>query len=68
MAKERYNAAIECPNCKQSGTLRVSENDYPFMRKLDRSVQCSEGDFEAKMVNESDAEVTCKKCGHVFKW
>lgn len=68
MTRESYDASIECADCRQSGALRVSENDYPFMRKLNRSIQCAEGDFEAKIVNDSEAIVTCKKCGQEFKW
>ena len=68
MSRERYNVEIDCPECGQTGTLRVSENDYPFMRKLDRDVCVTQGDFEAKMLNENDAEIVCKACGKVFKW
>jgi len=68
MARERYNASIECANCKQLGTLRVSENDYAFMSRLDRSVTCTEGYFEVTMINDSDAKIKCKNCGHEFEW
>jgi hypothetical protein len=68
MARERYNVSIICPNCGQSGTLKVSENDYPFMRRLDRDVMCTEGEFDATMVSEHDAKIMCKKCEQEFKW
>ena len=68
LARERYNVSIACPNCGQAGALKVSENDYPFMRKLDRNVTCVEGEFDAAMVNDNDAKVICKKCGQEFKW
>ena len=68
MAKETYNSSIECPKCKQSGVLKVTENDYPFMRKLDRSVTCAEGDFDASMIDDSNAKIRCKICGEIFKW
>jgi ssDNA-binding Zn-finger/Zn-ribbon topoisomerase 1 len=68
MAREWYNASIKCPNCGQSGTLEVSENDYPFMRRLDRNVMCTEGEFNAAMVNDRNANIICKKCEEQFKW
>jgi endogenous inhibitor of DNA gyrase (YacG/DUF329 family) len=68
MARERYEVSIECPQCGQTGTLKVSENDYPFMRKLNRAVDCKEGEFDVNMINDSDANITCKKCNHNFKW
>jgi ssDNA-binding Zn-finger/Zn-ribbon topoisomerase 1 len=68
MAKERYNVSIKCPNCGQSGILKVSENDYPFMRRLDRDVRCTEGEFDAAMVNDQDAKIMCKQCEQEFKW
>ena len=68
MSRERYNVSIECSKCKQTGTLRVSENDYPFMRNLDRSVICTEGDFDVSMINDNDAKIICKKCNYDFQW
>ena len=68
MSRERYNVEIKCPNCGQTGILRVSENDYPFMRKLDRDVSVTQGEFESKMINENDAEISCKVCQTIFKW
>jgi len=39
MSRERYNVPLTCLKCGQKGILRISENDYPFMRKLDREVK-----------------------------
>lgn len=68
MARERYDAKIKCPSCNQERTLRVSENDYSFMKKLDRSITVANGDFEAKMINDSDALISCKSCSSEFQW
>ncbi len=67
MSRERYNIELKCPECGQSGTFRVSENDYSFMRKLDRDVTCVEGEFEASMVSDSTARIKCKKCNNEFE-
>mgnify|MGYP003686527035 FL=1 len=68
MSRERYNAEIKCPNCEQQGTLRVSENDYPFMKNLDRNVTVTSGNFEANMINDNDAKIICKSCAAEFQW
>lgn len=68
MARERYNASIKCSNCGQEGILRVSENDYAFMRRLDRNVKVTDGSFEAIMANDSDATVKCLECNNKFIW
>ncbi|MFT6908732.1 MAG: ribosomal protein S27E [Oleiphilaceae bacterium] len=68
MSRERYSISIECPECGQKGTCRVSENDYPFMKKLDRSISCTDDNFETSMFNDSDAQIICKNCDHKFKW
>ena len=61
MAREKYTMPMNCPNkeCNQKGEFKISENDYPFMRSLDRDVHCIKGEFSVKMVSDSDAEVTC---------
>jgi ssDNA-binding Zn-finger/Zn-ribbon topoisomerase 1 len=68
MARERYNISTKCPKCGQEGVLRISENDYPFMRRLDRNISCVSGEFGTFMVNDFDAQITCYKCNHVYKW
>ncbi len=68
MSRERYNIELKCPECGQAGTFRVSENDYPFMRKLDREMTCIEGEFEVSMVNDNTAKIKCKKCNKEFEW
>ncbi|TMO87684.1 hypothetical protein CWC12_10420 [Pseudoalteromonas ruthenica] len=68
MTRERYPVQIKCGECKQEGTLTISENDYPFMRNLDRAVRVKHGEFEAHMINDDDAQVTCLSCGNKFTW
>jgi len=68
MARERYPAPIKCDECNQEGVLTISENDYPFMKKLDRAVKVKTGNFEANMVDDNDAQVTCLECKNKFTW
>lgn len=68
MAREMYDVSIICPNCGQSGELMVSENDYPFMKRLARDIKCAEGEFQASMVNDKNAKISCKKCKQEFTW
>jgi ribosomal protein S27E len=65
-SRDRYQWTIKCPKCENSGVLHISENDYPFMRRLDRNIDSVEGNFTAKMIDDSDAKVTCANCGEVF--
>lgn len=65
-ARDRYTKSIGCNNCGAKGILHISEDDYDFMRKLNREVDKVEGDFFAKMAIDDNIEVTCKTCGNVF--
>jgi predicted RNA-binding Zn-ribbon protein involved in translation (DUF1610 family) len=65
-ARDRYSTKFACPECGKGGILHLSEDDYPFMKKLRRQVDKVEGDFSANMKNESDVSISCKSCGHKF--
>lgn len=62
-AKDRYTKHIECPYCKAVGVLHVSENDYPFMRLLGRSIDEIDGNFSCSLENEVTLHFTCNTCG-----
>lgn len=64
-ARDRYTVALECNNCGQKGALSVSENDYPFMKRLDFSVDEIEGCFSVsgEMMNLGTTSVECGLCG-----
>jgi endogenous inhibitor of DNA gyrase (YacG/DUF329 family) len=66
-SKDRYEWEIKCPQCNASGVLHISENDYPFMRKLGRNIDSVEGNFTAEMIDDSNIKVTCGDCGKVLK-
>jgi len=65
-SKDRYERNINCPKCNGNGILHISENDYPFMKKLGRNVDSVEGEFDAKMHGEFDIKIICKNCGEEF--
>ena len=67
-ARDRYTSRIKCPKCTEEGVLHISENDYPFMKKLRRDVDKVEGNFIATMHGEFEIKITCKTCGEGFFW
>lgn len=65
-ARDRYTREIECPNCHEKGTLHISEDDHPYMKKPHRDVDQVVGQFSAKMHDELKIAVQCKACGNEF--
>jgi hypothetical protein len=65
-ARDRYSVNLQCTQCNQKGILHLSEDDYPFMKKLHRQVDRVEGAFSAHMKNEFDVAISCKNCGQQF--
>ena len=66
-SRDHYTLKIECPNCHEKGMLHLSENDYPFMKKLDTTLKHVEGNFKAKVVKDDNVRVTCNNCGEIVK-
>ncbi len=64
-ARDRYSVKLECKNCGEKGSMDVSENDYPFMKRLDFSVDAIEGRFDVSgsMETLSSTYVDCGLCG-----
>lgn len=62
-AKDRYTKGIECPQCQAKGVLHLSENDYPFMRKLGRTLDAIDGAFTAELEDEVKVVLKCGSCG-----
>lgn len=67
MSRERYEMRMTCPKCGHSGMARISENDYPFMKSLDRTVTDFPAGFsEGKPSRvENITHVRCQ-CGFEF--
>jgi hypothetical protein len=65
-SRDRYEKKIKCPKCDEMGTLHISENDYPFMKKLGRDVDLVEGRFKVEMVEDFCINLVCGNCGESF--
>lgn len=65
--RDRQSREVGCPKCHTKGTVRYSDNDYPFMKRLDREIDSVEGEFSARVLDRSGKlEITCKRCGEVL--
>ncbi len=67
-ARDRYDIGITCKKCGQTASIGISEDDHPYMKKLHRSVDWVEGDFDASMKSDVVVSITCKKCGTENLW
>lgn len=65
-ARDRYTLKIKCPKCHEEGVIHISEDDYPFMKKLHRAVDKVEGMFIAGMNGEYDIQIICQSCKKEF--
>ncbi len=65
-ARDRYDINVTCQKCGEKGVLHVSENDYPFMRRLDKTIDSVDGNFTVKIIGESDVSLTCGSCDEKF--
>ena len=65
-ARDRYDMNVTCPKCSKKGVLHVSENDYPFMNRLDKAVDSVDGNFTVNITGESDISLTCGNCYEKF--
>ena len=62
-ARDRYEVVVKCLKCNTQGVLHISENDYPFMRKLDTEIDSVEGNISARIEGDNDIKVECRTCG-----
>lgn len=65
-SRDRFSFQFSCPACGQKGVIHWSENDYPFMTNNDRRLEEIDGNFFGSMIDEYDATICCKQCGHKF--
>ena len=63
-ARDRYEVAVKCSACNNEGILHISENDYPFMKKLDTKIDSVEGNISARIEGDCDIKVKCGACGY----
>ena len=66
-ARDRYAVKVECSDCGVTGRVHLSENDYPFMSRVDREIDSVDGEFSASLPDAFSVLVTCKQCGREVK-
>lgn len=66
-ARDKYSYSIECPKCKNSGVIHVSEVNYIHMRNPRRAVERVEGDFSVSVKGGLEVSVLCRCCSTKFK-
>ena len=65
-SRDSYEKNIICPKCNEIGILHVSENDYTFMKRLDKSIDSIDGNFKAEMHDDLNINIICGNCGETF--
>jgi len=65
-SRDRYDIELMCPKCHNEGILKISENDYPFMRKADREARSVDGNFEVIFVDDTKIKLKCNKCNETY--
>ena len=66
-AREEFSCFIICPRCGNQGELNVTEDDYPFMRNPNRSIEEIDGEFTAQVIDGVKVVVTCLRCDLTFE-
>jgi hypothetical protein len=63
-ARDRFELTVTCPRCRKSGTARVSEDDYPFMRSPGFAIdELPDGFVETKYSEfRQETWVQCTTC------
>lgn len=66
-ARDRFEIVLTCPKCGNSGTAKVSEDDYPFMSSPDFTFDDMPDGFSVFKRAEIRANNIIKcKCGEKF--
>lgn len=63
-ARDRWEYDVKCPSCHKTGSVKVSEDDYPFMSSPRFSVdEIPDGFMMQKQgVSAVDTVFVCSKC------
>lgn len=67
-ARDRFEVAIACPECKQEGRLHLSEDDHPYIRAPHREVDGVDGAFNAEATDGHKVKLTCTLCNTKFDY
>jgi len=66
-SRDRFEIVLTCKKCGFSGTAKVSENDYPFMRHPGFEIdEFPEGMSLAKYANHRKETMIKCFCGEIF--
>lgn len=63
-ARDRWKRSLACPKCGLTGTADISENDYPFMQRADRTIDALSDGFRVvePAAPRAMPEIHCSKC------
>ncbi|MNQ75879.1 hypothetical protein D3C85_906870 [compost metagenome] len=63
-ARDRWERSLSCPKCGLTGPADISENDYPFMRRPDRTIDYLSNGFRVVQPALPSAmpEIHCSTC------
>ena len=65
-ARDYFKLSFECPNCNQKGCIECSENDYLYMRKVNRKIEKIEGKFNCSVNHDNLIAIKCNECSMTF--
>ncbi|MEQ1665569.1 MAG: hypothetical protein ABL927_09365 [Bdellovibrionales bacterium] len=65
-ARDRYTLEVGCSECETTGVIHISENDYPFMRRIDKQVDKIVGPFVASVEEGLHLSAKCSQCNRVI--
>ena len=60
-ARDRYSLALKCPKCGATGTVDLSEDDHPWVKKLNREVDAITPGFKTETLMPTYT-ARCEKC------
>ena len=64
--RDRYSWRLRCESCGRTGEVHVSEDDHPYMRKPNRTVDSISEGFTVISVRQTlmdETNIQCH-CGH----
>lgn len=66
-ARDRWSWSVKCDDCGTSGTVKVSEDDHPYMKDPDFQVDSVSVGFAVAKRGRSavDTKIMCTGCGKV---
>ncbi|MBG0789647.1 MAG: hypothetical protein H0S80_04025 [Desulfovibrionaceae bacterium] len=66
-SRDVHTEKFVCPECHAEGNVTLSENDYPFMKRLDLEVVKFDGSIKQANAQNDKLTVICSECGSAMK-